>query len=73
MSKRPWNITQLESKQSVPPTTIKKLGWGVGDGGGFKRVIFVKEIIISLTMTYTLIYFEYGSSECIFLSLRREI
>lgn len=24
-------------------------------------------------MTYTLIYFEYGSSECIFLSLRREI
>lgn len=63
MSKRPWNITQLESKQSVPPTTIKKLGWGVGDGGGFKRVIFVKEIIISLTMTYTLIYFEYGSSE----------
>lgn len=52
MSKRPWNITQLESQQSVPPTTIKKLGWGVGDGGGFKRYIRQRNNYISYNDVY---------------------
>lgn len=52
MSKHPWNITQLESQQSVPPTTIKKLGWGVGDGGGFKRYIRQRNNYISYNDVY---------------------